>query len=113
MTTAENHCDHLDRTGRLSSADSGAGWWTRPSTIAVLLWSALFAAELAAMVAQCDVRFVFTLDDAYIHLAVADQVLSGGYGVNAGEFSSPSSSILWPYVLALTEVMHLGPFGPC
>lgn len=117
MTTAVNQCDRLDHTGLLSSADSGASlWtsslWTRPSTIAVLLWSALFAAELAAMVAQCDVRFVFTLDDAYIHLAVADQILSGGYGVNAGEFSSPSSSIIWPYVLALTEAMHLGPFGP-
>jgi hypothetical protein len=112
VTVAVNHCDRLDQTGRQSSVDSGAGRWTRPSTVVVLLWSALFAAELAAMVAQCDFRLVFALDDAYIHLAVADRILSGGYGVNAGEYSSPSSSIIWPYVLALTQVVHLGAFGP-
>lgn len=112
MTVAVNHCDRLDRSGQQSSVASGAGRWTCPSTVAVLLWSVLFAAELAAIVPQCDFRLVFALDDAYIHLAVADQILSGGYGVNAGEFSSPSSSIIWPYVLALTEAMHLGPFGP-
>ncbi|WP_426411262.1 hypothetical protein [Bradyrhizobium ganzhouense] len=112
MTIAVNHCERLDRSGQQSSVTSGAGGWTRPSTVAVLLLSVLFAAELAAMVALSDFRVVFALDDAYIHLAVADQILSGGYGVNAGEFSSPSSSIIWPYVLALTEAMHLGPFGP-
>lgn len=80
--------------------------------MAVLLWSLLFAAELGASVVQCDFRLVFTLDDAYIHLAVADQILSGGYGINAGEYSSPSSSIIWPYFLALTEALRLGAFGP-
>jgi len=79
--------------------------------VAVLIWLWLFAAEFVASLAQCDFRFVFTLDDAYIHLAVADQILSGGYGVNAGEYSSPSSSIIWPYFLALTEALHLGAFG--
>lgn len=60
----------------------------------------------------CGFRVVFTLDDGYIHLAVADHILSGGYGINAGEYSSPSSSIVWPYILALTEAMHLGIAGP-
>ena len=76
------------------------------------LWLLLFATELVASVVLCDGRLVFTLDDPYIHLAVADHILSGGYGVNAAEFSSPSSSIIWPYLLALTEAMHLGTFGP-
>lgn len=112
MTIAVNRYDRLDRAGRLSPAGIGADLWTRPSTVAVLLWLSLFAAEFVAVLAQCDFRLVFALDDAYIHLAVADQILSGGYGVNAGEYSSPSSSIIWPYVLALTEAMHLGVFGP-
>lgn len=110
MTIAVNHRDRANEVGGLSSA--GARTRTRPSTIAVLLWLLLFAAELAASVVQCDFRLVFSLDDAYIHLAVADQILSGGYGVNAGEFSSPSSSIIWPYFLAVTEALHLGVFGP-
>ncbi|WP_245305512.1 hypothetical protein [Bradyrhizobium sp. LTSP857] len=112
MTVAVNHCDRLNQTGGLSSAGSGVRVWTRPSTVAVLLWLVLFAAAFVAILAQCDFRLIFTLDDAYIHLAVADQILAGGYGVNAGEYSSPSSSIIWPYFLALTEALHLGAFGP-
>lgn len=112
MTIAVNHSDRLNQTGGLSSAGSGARVWTRPSTVAVLIWVSLFAAELVASMVQCDFRLIFTLDDPYIHLAVADQILSGGYGVNAGEYSSPSSSIIWPYFLALTEALHLGAFGP-
>jgi hypothetical protein len=111
VTVAVNH-DRLNQTGGLSSASSGVHVWTRPSTVAVLIWLSLFAAEFVASLAQCDFRLVFTLDDAYIHLAVADQILSGGYGVNVGEYSSPSSSIIWPYFLALTEALHLGAFGP-
>ena len=112
MTVAVNHCDRMNQTGGLSSAGSGVRVWRRPSTVAVLIWLVLFAAEFVAILAQCDFRLVFTLDDAYIHLAVADQILSGGYGVNVGEYSSPSSSIIWPYFLALTEALHLGAFGP-
>ena len=45
-------------------------------------------------------HFIFSLDDAYIHLAVAENILKGGYGINIPEYSSPSSSILFPYLLA-------------
>lgn len=45
-------------------------------------------------------RLAYTLDDAYIHLAVAEEVARGGYGVNAGELAAPSSSIAWPLLLA-------------
>lgn len=43
----------------------------------------------------------YTLDDPYIHLTLARNILGGHYGINAGEWSSPSSSILWPFLLAL------------
>ena len=44
-------------------------------------------------------HFFFSLDDPYIHLALAEQIARGTYGINAGEFGSPSSSILWPLLL--------------
>jgi hypothetical protein len=108
VTVTANDFDRSN--GSFAGPDAGA--WSRPSSMAVLIWLLLFAAELVACMALCDFRFVFTLDDPYIHLAVADHILAGGYGVNAGEYSSPSSSIVWPYILALTEAMHLGVVGP-
>ncbi|MBI1309439.1 MAG: hypothetical protein GC129_06320 [Proteobacteria bacterium] len=48
--------------------------------------------------------FGYTLDDAYIHLAQAEGIWAGGWGVNPGEASAPSSSFLWPLLLA--------PFSP-
>lgn len=45
--------------------------------------------------------FSFTLDDPYIHLALAQQLWEHGhYGVNLGEFAAPSSSVIWPFLIA-------------
>ena len=44
--------------------------------------------------------FEYPLDDPYIHLAMSEQIANGGYGVNAGEYASASSSILFPFLLA-------------
>jgi hypothetical protein len=44
-------------------------------------------------------QFTYSLDDAYIHLALAQNIFIGEHGINAGEFSAPSSSILWPFLL--------------
>jgi small basic protein len=56
-------------------------------------------------------QFTFTLDDPYIHLALAENIARGHYGINVGEVSSPSSSIIWPFLLApvaaLSGVVHL------
>jgi hypothetical protein len=58
-------------------------------------------------------QFIYTLDDPYIHLALAEQLASHGhYGVNPGEFASPSSSILWPFLLVpfyFTSLFHYAP----
>ena len=43
---------------------------------------------------------LYALDDAYIHLGLAARLHAGHYGINAGAASSPSSSILWPFLLA-------------
>ena len=44
--------------------------------------------------------FEYPLDDTYIHLAMSEQIAQGNYGINAGEFSAASSSILFPFLLA-------------
>ena len=44
-------------------------------------------------------HFTYTLDDPYIHLALARHIWIGTYGINLNEFSAPSSSILWPFLL--------------
>lgn len=56
--------------------------------------------------------FVYTLDDPYIHLSVAEMILNGGYGVNTEEYASPSSSILYPFLLSALLAMGLGTWSP-
>mgnify|MGYP001017862235 CR=1 FL=1 len=46
--------------------------------------------------------FFYTLDDPYIHLALAENILRGHYGINLDEPSSPSSSIVYPFLVAAT-----------
>jgi hypothetical protein len=60
----------------------------------------IVAVATALMLARNHGHFFYPLDDPYIHLRVAQRIARGGYGINAGEFSSPSSSVLWPFVLA-------------
>ena len=46
-------------------------------------------------------QFCYALDDAYIHLSLAREIGEQlHYGVQPGEVSAPSSSILWPFLLA-------------
>jgi hypothetical protein len=67
---------------------------------------------LAICLYLTDGRLIYTLDDPYIHLAVAENILRGGYGINIQELSSPSSSILWPFLVAAALFIGLGDWGP-
>jgi hypothetical protein len=49
--------------------------------------------------ANNDGHFFYALDDPYIHLALSEQLAHGHYGLNPGEATSPSSSIVWPFLL--------------
>ncbi|MDW8405858.1 hypothetical protein [Chloroflexus sp.] len=62
-----------------------------------------------AILIQNNSFFTYTLDDPYIHLALAENITRGHYGVNENEFSSPSSSIVWPFLLA---IFGANPFAP-
>jgi hypothetical protein len=81
----------------------------RVSVIALLI---VCAVELTAMMLLNDRHVIYTLDDAYIHLALAENIARGQYGVNLGELSSPASSILWPILLAPFARLWSGQFVP-
>ncbi|WP_143030591.1 hypothetical protein [Ruegeria halocynthiae] len=55
---------------------------------------------------------VYTLDDPYIHLAVAEEILRGNFGVNPNEPASPSSSILYPVLLSALMAIGFGDMAP-
>jgi hypothetical protein len=61
----------------------------------------LCAVTFVAVCTRTGWHFVYTLDDPYIHLALAENIARGVYGINLQEASAPSSSILWPLLLAL------------
>ena len=70
---------------------------TLPSLVAAIL-----------VIAGNSGEFAYGMDGPYIHMAMADQIRQGNYGLNPGEPASPSSSILYPFLLALLTPL---PFG--
>lgn len=73
----------------------------RAESASILLTGLLVLLQLLLVLHTCDGHFVYTLDDPYIHLDLARQIATTGiYGVNPGEYAAPSSSILWPLLLA-------------
>lgn len=56
--------------------------------------------------------FLYTLDDPYIHLALSDQIRHGNYGLYPGTHAAPSSSILFPFLLAIVSGTPLHPYFP-
>jgi len=80
--------------------------------IVLPIFLAILVAPLLAILVMNNGVFVFSLDDPLIHLAVAENILKGSYGINANEYSSPSSSILWPLLLAPMQVIDSKGFSP-
>jgi len=63
------------------------------------LLAAIICAEFFAILWLNAGHFTYSLDDPYIHLAMSENLLQGHYGINLQEFSAPSSSIVWPFLL--------------
>ncbi|KPL86127.1 hypothetical protein [Herpetosiphon geysericola] len=57
-------------------------------------------------------KFLYILDDPYIHLSLARNIAHGHYGINVVEPSAPSSSILWPFILAIFARLPLFEYVP-
>ena len=53
----------------------------------------------------------FVLDDPFIYLAMAENIIQGHYGVNLSEPSSPASSILWPFILAPSTLLPFAEYA--
>jgi len=46
-------------------------------------------------------RFIYPLDDSYIHLSIArNMALHGSFGINAGEYAAATSAPLWTLMLS-------------
>ncbi|MEL6521407.1 MAG: hypothetical protein AAFQ66_10610 [Pseudomonadota bacterium] len=71
----------------------------RLALIAVLTAMATFVGLQMAAFGTAGGVFEYPLDDPYIHMAMAEQILDGGYGVNAGEYAAAASSALYPLLL--------------
>jgi len=84
----------------------------RAFLVALLPFMGGVVAEMSAILFINSGHLVYTLDDAYIHLSLAENIARGHYGVNLGESSSPSSSILWPFLLAPFAGSAMGTVAP-
>jgi hypothetical protein len=69
-----------------------------PLTITGVVLSQILVVAAATML-LCGGRFVYALDDPYITLALGWHIGHGHYGINTVEAASPSSSILYPFLL--------------
>lgn len=83
-----------------SEAPRGKAWFVLP----FLVIAALVGGEIAAVLQLNDNTFTYAIDDPYIHMALSESIAKLHYGINLEEASAPSSSILWPFLLA--------PFAP-
>lgn len=81
-----------------------------PFFIAVVFFSTTVIILLLQILKGNDGVFTYTLDDPYIHLAMAENILKGHYGITMGEFAAASSSIIWPFLLAPFSFSSLTPF---
>lgn len=72
----------------------------------------LFIAVFQAATALTGGRLIYSIDDPYIHLALAERLRDGFYGINPGEPAAPSSSILFPFLLVPLIATPLGALVP-
>lgn len=78
-------------------------------TLGAVALSAVYAAVLIVLSSPTS---FYTLDDPYIHMALAENIAHGHFGVNIGEVSNPSSSVLWPWLLAAFDKVGLILWAP-
>jgi hypothetical protein len=70
-------------------------------TVILVLWLTV-GVLLFQSVKGSEGHFIYSLDDAYIHMGIAKNIVQHGvWGVTPFEFSSSSSSLLWPLLLSM------------
>jgi len=71
-------------------------WMAAPGRAPWLVLAAALLGYAALVIGRSSPESFYSLDDPYIHLALAENMARGHFGVNLGEASNPSSSIIWP-----------------
>lgn len=89
-----------------------AGRWTALRALCCGIFLLLILLVFLCIRHWNDGHFVYGLDDPYIHLALSEQIAHGHYGINPTEYSSPASSIVWPFLLAMFAGSALHPYVP-
>src|SRR6266566_120392 len=98
-----------DRFGRQSGRAVGIVYRHMPAVVATLALWACVGVLLYISVGQNQGHVVYVLDDSYIHMAVARNLAQHGvWGISQYGFSSVTSSIAWPLLLAGVYLV----FGP-
>lgn len=82
------------------------------TALAYLAIAALLVVLIVGILRRNHGTFTYTLDDPYIHLALSDQIRHGNYGLYPGSHAAPSSSILFPFLLAILSGTSLHPYFP-
>jgi hypothetical protein len=88
--------------------------WRRlsPAALAAVILSILCAVELVAIMVLTNGEVLFSQDDPYIHLALAERLANSlHYGLNPGEVVAPASSILYPFLLVPFVALGFGQVG--
>ena len=90
--------------------DTSSGWRRVSSQWPLLLGVVVLAASVVtaerAVLARTGGHFIYALDDAYIHMAVAKNLaVQGVWGCTPFRFASASSSPLWTVVLGLAYLL--------
>src|SRR5262245_2132008 len=78
----------------------------------MFLFTLLCAAELIAILSLNHGVFTYTLDDPYLHLALSENLARGHSGLNAADYSAPSSSALWPFLIAPWSLFRVEAWVP-
>ncbi len=82
-----------------ASAAAGPAVWPVLAVVAVGIGLVHFVVLQALALRAAGGVFEYPLDDVYIHLAMADSLARGEYGINAGEYASAASSAIYPLLL--------------
>ncbi len=83
-----------------------------PERAALATFAVLVSVIAAAILLMTGGHLIYSLDDPYIHVAMAERLMKGHYGINLGEVTSPSSSVIWPFLLLPTVWTPLGLHTP-